>query len=100
MNSKSENLFNKINKVIHEPARLNIMKNLYVVESADFIYLLQQTELTDGNLSSHLKKISAAKFIKVKKKFKGNKPVTLISITETGRNAFEEYVENMKNILN
>ena len=46
-----------INKLIHEPARLMIISLLYVVESADFIWIKGQTGLTDGNLSSHLSKL-------------------------------------------
>ena len=43
-----------IDRVVHEPARLLILSYLYVVESADFLFLLRQTNLTKGNLSSHL----------------------------------------------
>ena len=44
----------KFNKLIHEPARLLIMAHLYVVESADFLFLMRQIGMTFGNLSSHM----------------------------------------------
>ena len=56
----------QIDKLIHEPARLMIMAHLYVVESADFLFLMRQTNLTFGNLSSHLSKLEKADYVKIK----------------------------------
>jgi DNA-binding MarR family transcriptional regulator len=58
-----------IDRLVHEPARLMILTILYVVESADFLYLMRQTGLTRGNLSSRLSKLEAAEHIDVKKEF-------------------------------
>ena len=55
-----------IDRVIHEPARLMILAYLYVVESADFLFLMRQTGLTGGNLSSHLSKLEAAGYVDIK----------------------------------
>ena len=88
-----------IDKLIHQPARYMIMAYLYVVESADFLFLRRQTELTFGNLSSHLGKLEKAGHVKIKKEFIGKKPHTMISLTKKGRGAFENYRKNMKNIL-
>ncbi len=52
-----------IDRLIHEPARLMILALLYVVESADFIFLMRQTELTWGNLSSYMSKLEEAGYI-------------------------------------
>ena len=59
----------KIDKLVHEPARYKIMAHLYVVEAADALFLQRQTELTWGNLSSHMKKLEDARYVKVKKEF-------------------------------
>jgi DNA-binding transcriptional ArsR family regulator len=85
-----------IDKIIHEPARLNIMANLFVVESADFLFLMRQTSLTFGNLSSHMSKLENAGYIEIKKEFIGKKPHTMIFLTEQGRVAFEKYRKKMK----
>ena len=50
----------EIDKLIHEPARLMILATLYVVESADFLWVERQTGLTRGNLSSHMSKLENA----------------------------------------
>jgi DNA-binding MarR family transcriptional regulator len=76
-----------------------MMAHLYVVESADFLFLMNQTGLTFGNLSSHMTRLEAAGYIEVEKEFRGKKPNTRLSLTEAGRSAFEEYKENMKQIF-
>jgi DNA-binding MarR family transcriptional regulator len=84
-----------IDRVIHEPGRLVIMANLYVVESADFLFLMRQTGLTFGNLSSHMSKLEEAGYIEVVKDFVDRKPHTILRMTGKGRAAFEEYRQRM-----
>lgn len=80
-----------VNRLIHEPARLAIMTNLYVVESANATYLLQQTGLTWGNLGSHLIKLEEAGYVDVVKGYRGRKPETTVSLTAQGRDALLGY---------
>jgi len=89
----------EIDRLIHEPARLNIMARLYVIESADFLFLMRQTGLTFGNLSSHLSKLEAAGYIEVKKEFVGKKPHTMLRLTEKGRAALRKYRQDMKQVF-
>lgn len=89
----------EIDRVIHEPARLLILAYLSVVESADFLFLMNQTKLTRGNLSSHLSKLEAAGYVEIKKVFVEKIPRTLLALTEQGRNAFHEYRRNMQQVL-
>jgi len=89
-----------VDKVIHEPARLNIMAHLYVIESADFLFMMRQTGLTFGNLSAHMSKLEAAGYIKIIKEFVGKKPHTKLKLTEKGKLAFDEYRKQMKQFFN
>jgi DNA-binding MarR family transcriptional regulator len=89
----------RIDRLIHEPSRYVLMAYLYVVEVADFLFLLRQTGMTWGNLSAHLGKLEAAGYVAIQKEFLGKKPHTTIRLTNEGRNAFEEYRGNMKNVL-
>lgn len=89
-----------INRLIHEPARLTILAHLYVVESADFLFLSRQTGLTAGNLSSHLSKLEEAGYIEIKKEFLDKRPHTMLSLTEEGRTAIRDYVQSMRQVLN
>lgn len=88
-----------INKLIHEPARLMIISLLYVVESADFLWIKGQTGLTDGNLSSHLSKLESAGYVTVEKSIKNKKTNTLLKLSKGGRKAFEAYRKKLTQIL-
>ncbi len=88
-----------IDRVIHEPARLLILAYLSVVESADFLFLMNQTKLTRGNLSSHLSKLETAGYVEIKKEFVEKIPRTLLRLTKQGREAFHKYRLNMKQVL-
>jgi DNA-binding transcriptional ArsR family regulator len=88
-----------IDRLVHEPARLLVLALLYVVESADFTFLMSQTGLTWGNLSSHLSKLEDGGYVEIEKEFKGKKPHTMLHLTDDGREAFREYRRSMKQVL-
>jgi len=90
----------EIDKLIHEPARLLMIAHLYVVEKADFTYLMRQTGLTWGNLSSHMSKLEEAGYIEVTKTFQDKRPNTMLALTKQGRTAFKEYRQQMLGMLN
>jgi len=89
----------EIDRMIHEPARLLITAHLYVVESADYVFLMQNTGLTWGNLSSHLSKLEAAGYVVITKEFVQKKPHTMVHLTEQGRAAFDAYRGQMKSLF-
>jgi DNA-binding MarR family transcriptional regulator len=89
----------EIDRLVHEPARLMILAVLYVVESADFTFLLRQTGLTRGNLSSHMTKLEDAGYIEIKKEFVDKIPRTLLRLTDQGREAFQAYRKDMLQVL-
>ncbi len=94
-----EHIAVKLNKAIHQKARLGIMSILMVSTEVDFNYLKDRLKLTDGNLSSHLSLLEKEKYIKIKKKFVKKKPRTLCQISDKGRQAFKEYLENLEKII-
>lgn len=85
-----------LDRLVHEPARLTVMALLYVIESADFTFLMNQTGLTWGNLSAHMSKLEDAGYIEVEKAFKGRRPNTTLRLTPQGRVAFHQYAQKMK----
>lgn len=89
----------EIDLAIHAPARLMILAYLSVINSADFTFLLNQTGLTRGNLSSHMGKLEEAGYVQVKKEFVERIPHTLYQLTEPGRKAIAKYKENMQQVL-
>ncbi|NOR78921.1 MAG: transcriptional regulator [Methanophagales archaeon] len=75
------------------------MAYLYVVESADFLFLMRQTGLTHGNLSSHMSKLEAAGYLEVVKEFVDRKPHTMLQLTDKGRTAFQKYRQSMMQVF-
>lgn len=90
----------ELNPLLHSQLRLAVMSILMNVEEADFVYLKEKTDATAGNLSVQLDKLSSAGYISVEKGFVGKKTRTVCQVTEQGRKAFEEYVEDLKEYLN
>jgi DNA-binding MarR family transcriptional regulator len=89
----------ELDRIVHEPARLAVMSLLYVIDSADFTFLMNQTRLTWGNLSAHMSKLEEAGYVEVEKSFKGRRPNTSFRLTPQGRTAFNEYVKMMKQVF-
>jgi len=88
-----------LDRMIHEPARLMIMAVLSAVDSADFIFVMNQTELSWGNLSAHVAKLEEAGYLSVIKTFKERRPNTTLHLSQKGRNALRQYRRQMEFIL-
>ena len=89
----------RIDDVIHGRLRLGIMVYLADAETADFTELKTVLEATQGNLSVHLKKLEEAGFVAIDKSFKDNKPLTRVSITREGRQAFGAYLDAIGKLI-
>ena len=99
MTEASDRPVDWIDNLIHAPARLQIVMQLFVVDGADATFLLHRTGLTWGNLSTHISKLEKAGYGSVEKTFKGKKPHTMIRLTKKGRQAFTDYRQRMREAL-
>lgn len=88
-----------LDRILHEPSRLLIATILYSVEEADFLYLLNASGLTRGNLSTHLSRLEEAGYVLIEKTFKGKVPRTVCRLTAAGRTAFEAYRRRLKEVV-
>jgi len=88
-----------IDRIIHEPARLRIVTLLYVLKSADYTFVMQQTGMTWGNLSAHLTKLERAGYVEIIKEFVNRKPHSMLRLTSAGRAALQAYRQQMKDLL-
>jgi DNA-binding MarR family transcriptional regulator len=93
-------MLKELDPLLHSQLRLGVMSILMSVESADFTFLKEKTNSTAGNLSVQLDKLSEAGYIQIAKSFKGKKPLTTCSITRKGIQAFENYVNTLKEYIN
>ena len=89
----------QLDRMIHEPARLMIMMILNGVGEADFLYLLKATELTRGNLSSHLSRLEEADYVAIEKGFVGKTPRTVCRLTDEGADALDAYRNQLRKIV-
>lgn len=88
-----------VDRLIHEPARLMLMANLYIVEEADFVFLARRTGLTAGNISSHMSRLEDAGYVTIDKAFEGRRPRTTYRLSASGRVAFDRYRRQVAGFL-
>lgn len=90
---------NQVDRVIHEPVRLQIMTYLSLVESADFLFLQRELQVTQGNLGAHLMSLERSGYVRMEKTFVNRKPRTTFQITPAGMMALLGYWRIMRDVL-
>ena len=86
-------------RLVHEPGRLAVLVILSAVEEADFLFLMDQTGMTKGNLSSHTAKLEDAGYIDIEKTIVGKTTRTVYRLTDGGTQALREYRDHMADVL-
>lgn len=88
-----------IDDVIHGRLRLGVMAYLSGISPASFPELLLKTGATNGNLSTHLTKLETAGYVRQEKGYNGKRPQTLVYLTDSGREAWIDYLGALQNLL-
>jgi DNA-binding MarR family transcriptional regulator len=88
-----------LEEMLHSRARFAVLAYLSTAGSADFTELRDRTELTDGNLSTHLRKLEEGGYVLIEKSFVGRRPRTLVRLTKEGRSAFQTYIDTLEAVL-
>ena len=89
----------QLDEIIHSRIRLAIMAVLITVNESKFTFLKEKVNATDGNLSTHLKKLEESGYIAVSKSFENKKPVSRYMLTQKGRKAFEIYIDRLEKLI-
>jgi DNA-binding transcriptional ArsR family regulator len=89
-------MFKDLDPLLHSKLRLAIVSLLMNYKEANFIFIRDKTNATDGNLSVQINKLKEAGYIEVKREFKNNYSETICIMTPKGIKAFEQYVRNLK----
>ena len=89
----------RLDDTVHQRVRLGILAVLAEADQADFGFLKDALNLTDGNLSRHVQVLEQAGFIEVRKTFEGRRPRTWISATKAGRAAFASEVAALRELI-
>jgi DNA-binding MarR family transcriptional regulator len=91
-----------LDPVIHAPARLRVVATLAALGGGDemsFPALQKLLDMTAGNLSTHLRKLEDAGYVRVTKTHEGRTPATYLALTARGRSAFEDYTTALTALL-
>jgi len=101
MSSDNEAIFdyNEIDDIIHARIRLAIMTILLTRGKTDFATLKKQTKTSDGNLSTHLRKLEDADYIVVEKSFIDRKPITIYWVSDYGKKAYANYIATIERLV-
>lgn len=91
--------FQKLDRLIHEKARMGIMSLLAATPELSFTEIRDQLRLTDGNLSIQIKTLQEAGYVAVTKSFHQKRPRTTCALTATGRRAFQAYLDTLEKII-
>ena len=89
----------RIDDVIHGRLRLGIMAYLSTVSPAIFGELKDKVGATDGNLSTHLRKLEDAGYVRQEKRFVGRRPQTRVFLTDVGRKAWLTWIGQMQGLM-
>jgi DNA-binding MarR family transcriptional regulator len=90
---------NGLDDVVHQRARLGILAILHETARADFGYLKQSLDLTDGNLSQHVGVLENAGLVVVEKGYEGKRPRTWVKITKAGKKALSAEIEALRSLV-
>jgi DNA-binding MarR family transcriptional regulator len=89
----------RLDDTVHQRVRLGILAVLSEAQRADFGYLREALDLSDGNLSRHLQVLEEAGLVKIEKEFEGRRPRTWVSATHRGRTALESELAAMRELI-
>ena len=91
--------FLQLDRVIHEKGRLAIMSMLAASNELSFTEMRDALNMTDGNLTTHIRTLQEAGYVSITKSFQNNRPLTTCSLTATGRKAFTSYINLLEKII-
>jgi DNA-binding MarR family transcriptional regulator len=81
--------------LVANAGRLRILTALAVEERQEFVHLRRSTQMTDGNLASHARRLQTGGLIDIDKQFRAGKPVTHFTLTTDGRKALEAHTRRL-----
>ena len=89
----------QLDRVIHEKGRLAIMSMLAASPELSFTEMRDGLNMTDGNLTTHIRTLQEAGYVSVTKSFQNNRPLTTCALTAAGRKAFASYINLLEQII-
>jgi len=75
------------------------MSMLAASPELSFTELRGALEMTDGNLTTHIRTLQEAGYVSVSKSYKKNRPLTTCSLTTEGKKVFANYINLLEQIV-
>jgi DNA-binding MarR family transcriptional regulator len=91
--------FLQLDRVIHEKGRLAIMSMLAASPELSFTEMRDALNMTDGNLTTHIRTLQETGYVAVTKSFHNNRPLTTCALTSSGKKAFTNYINLLEQIV-
>lgn len=91
--------FLQLDRVIHEKGRMAIMSALAATAQLSFTELKQTLNMTDGNLTTHIRTLQQAGYVAVTKSVQNRRPLTTCAMTREGQKAFQSYIDLLEEIV-
>ena len=99
MTAESPFDYRALDDVIHSRIRLAVMAILASVDDAEFTYLRDKVGATDGNLSTHLSRLTEAGYVLAGKEVVNGRIASRYRLSAEGREALEAYLRRMEEML-
>ena len=88
-----------VDTLLADPTRLRILSLLMECNWADFSFVQDNAGISKSALSKQMTKLEEHGYLKVQKYFTGKYPKTSLQLTQTGRNAIQEHLDALREIV-
>lgn len=88
-----------IDEIIHQPVRTQILALLLNNGETDYSAIKEELSITDGHMSTHMKKLITAEYVSVRKLFENNRPKTKYALSKKGRKSLLKYLDQLKKLI-
>ena len=88
-----------LDETVHQRVRLGILAVLAEADQADFGFLKETLDLSDGNLSRHLRVLEDAGYVRIEKGYENRRPRTWVNATKQGRRALSAHLTALQELI-
>ena len=91
--------YRHLDPVLESRMRIGILAMLLNGDTVDFVRMRERLQATDGNLAKHLRRLEAARYVRMRKSFIRRRPRTSYTITDKGRQALQDHVKALGELV-
>jgi DNA-binding MarR family transcriptional regulator len=88
-----------LDETVHQRVRLGILAVVSEATECTFAVLRNELDLTDGNLSRHLRVLEEAGLLQIRKGYEGRRPCTWLRLTTRGHAALRDEIAALERLV-